>query len=1043
MTAHGQRIRLRMFLEGVEVPIIGIQYNGLPNAPVMAAIQVPPVAEGTRLLPRTLVHVFFLDSYVDDSPYIATKSASTKTTGQKDPTAYQQGLQSSGTNTTQGNANSTDSGEDLTKYKLLFGGEIVGFQWSKDQSQRSLVLQCVDWSNYWDYAYQWNNTDLFGPGLKAMFSGGSTNLFTDFLSNPGEVITNILRTPSVTFPKLKGLAGGIVHLIESIGGTYYGEKKFAGTNTFFTTAELRLHINQMVVAYEDDPTAARLLANQGYGGLFNRLLGGLGGQTSIRQCINALQGVIFHEIYAQPSPKYIPGADGAVGKQNTARLADGVNTAFIAANANASISELNLVKSLITNQDDQPTGSTANPRSKTSLSMRLRKEQSFLKSTAIRANRVDPPVASAVALLTTAAQYVGLAGTSVLGWAPTNFSLTVKILNDLDNAIAKLTKLADLTVSITPKAQQLPPRLVSHILRPDVWFSAPPCCNVIFPEQYNRLQYNRSFLEEPTRLLLKTNDEFFGEDELFDRFYFAPKTSSVQKGKANLTTLLQNDLLAHEVFTGILPVFEKMGELNIFAARGGIAKDKVPQVGLAQRSANFLYFKYRFAARQMTVTGRFNPYIAMGFPGLVIDKHVSIDTLGLYNDLLKKAGQPTRDINRLLGTAFLGNFTQCTASVNQSAATMDIVLAYPRQPDESVEFLGATDLAEVIVSKRIDKDASRTTDVASIAQPAIQALGPNLGTITAVQEVTSLYLNMPDGDPTASMSTKPLMLWGTTSPDKPQPASSRTTARVPIGIEIDPKILSQSVRVGLGLTTAQGKTPKTGASAPVTIRVFRLTEAVPRYQQQPVALPAEEYIRPGWYGDIWHPAKIGQAYQLFFSTGAITDPSVIVDPNGGTFSGTPNAGADALATGQQTNDPNNPTSTAPIAWQLTEGASIEQAAAFLQATYSYIKTAGLNVEEFIRAYTWRPIATLIDMFGTGDLQLSADGNTVVQGIEGFHSRAFGPYSDLFGLVTPEIESITGIKRGTSAAQKVDTRGQKQAAVQDYLAGLGIGKAILG
>ncbi len=132
-----------------------------------------------------------------------------------------------------------------------------------------------------------------------------------------------------------------------------------------------------------------------------------------------------------------------------------------------------------------------------------------------------------------------------------------------------------------------------------------------------------------------------------------------------------------------------------------------------------------------------------------------------------------------------------------------------------------------------------------------------------------------------------------------------------------------------------------------------------------------------------------------------------------------------------------------MVYQLKAGATIEQAAAFLMATYSHIKQSGLDVEEFIRAYTWRPIATMVDMFGTGDLQLSPDGNFIVQGIEGFHSRAFGQFNDLFGLVTPEIEEITGIKRGTNASQKTDTRKQKQDAVRDFIAGLGLGRAIIG
>jgi hypothetical protein len=166
------------------------------------------------------------------------------------------------------------------------------------------------------------------------------------------------------------------------------------------------------------------------------------------------------------------------------------------------------------------------------------------------------------------------------------------------------------------------------------------------------------------------------------------------------------------------------------------------------------------------------------------------------------------------------------------------------------------------------------------------------------------------------------------------------------------------------------------------------------------------------------------------------------DPSGGQGRATNNAASDAAATAAETADPNDPRKSAMLAYQLEYGASIEQAAAFLQATYSHLKQSDMDVEEFIRAYTYRPIATMADMFGTRDLTLNADG-AVLAGVEGFHSRAFGPFSDLFGLVTPEIVNVVGLQRGTTAAQRGDTRKVKQDAVKDYLAGLGLGRAILG
>jgi hypothetical protein len=128
---------------------------------------------------------------------------------------------------------------------------------------------------------------------------------------------------------------------------------------------------------------------------------------------------------------------------------------------------------------------------------------------------------------------------------------------------------------------------------------------------------------------------------------------------------------------------------------------------------------------------------------------------------------------------------------------------------------------------------------------------------------------------------------------------------------------------------------------------------------------------------------------------------------------------------------------------LQANASIQQAVEYLLLTYSYIKQSGADVDEFIGAYTWRPIATLVDMFGTSDLAYDANGENVVQGYEGFHSRAVGPYNNLFGLVTPDIETVLNIKRGSTAAHNIDIRKDRRDMVEAYVTALLYGNALLG
>lgn len=1023
MAGTGQRLRLRLFLEGVEVPVISASVQGLPNAPAACSIQIPPLPEGTRFFPRTLVHLFTLDSYEIQSPLLqdAPSAQALVSSGKVTPTMYERSVLRGVDQ--QGGA----TGEFIDKiavpdylnqhYKLLFGGEIVGFAWTKNAVNRSLVLQCIDWSNYWDYAYQWNNTDLFGPGIKALFSGGSTNLFTDFLESESSAILRIIQSPSVQYPALKGLLGGIVHLLEAIGGSYYYGKKFAGQNIFFSLAELRLHITQMITAFEKDPTASRLINAHGFDGLFGRTLGGLGAQVSIRQAINSLMAMIFHETYAIPTPLYVPGTDGTVSGATRRNVRDDPSVSFIATQADALITAVqNLQESLSLESDGDKL--TANAL-RALLLGRMNDAIGLAKNTLtrIRGKEVEAAKGYYGSALTSLKKAKGLAQQ----WRPGASKRTIDAISAaLADVIARLRRASNMEI-ITRKKKAVPARLNQQIFRPDVWFSAPPRCNVLFPEHYTQLNYQRSFLQEPTRLLLKTNDEFFGEDELFDQFYFAPKGTTLKHQRKTLQSVLANDILEHELFTGILPVFEKMGELNIFAARSGTVNGRMPKIGLAQRSTNFLYYKYRFAARQMQVSGRFNPYIVPGFPGLIVDKYVDIETTKRRQELIDQFGGTNTDINKLLGTHFLANFTEVTHTVDQQQGRTDINCSYPRQPEESVEFLGVIETAQT-VRKRFEKDALRATVVAALNPPRPFSIGPSYGNITGVVEVTQAYrAQSVDGGQKLPLFQGPR-----------RTGTGEARIRVPIGLNLPASAYGDDVVALIG-----------NATQIVTFRAFEVSEEVPRYRREIVDLPAEEYIRPGWYGDCWRPSAIGEVYQQFFQTGAITDEQQVTDVAGASIGVPSQKAIDALAESASGLDFDDPRTTTTALLTLDKDSSIQQSVGFLVQTYSYVKQGGLDIEDFIRTYTWRPIASMVDMFGTSDLTLSKDGQSVLQGIEGFHSRAFGPYDDLFGLVTSDIETVLGLGRSSRAAQQGDTRKRKQDAVKEYVAALQFSRAILG
>lgn len=1036
---YGKRLRLRLFLEGIEIPVISAYVQAAPNSPTTCSIQIPPLPEGTRLLPRTLVHLFFLDDYEAKLPFM---TMGTKRTGtaQRTPTEYQKDedrlkgfIPNEPVEDTNVSGSSDPSGTTITQYKLLFGGETVGFVWNKNSSQRSLVLQCADWSNYWDYAYQYGNTGIFGPGRKVLFSGGATNLFTDFLESKGSVITRIVASGRCnSFPQLQGLAAGIIRLMEAIGGVYYpnpnakDQRRISGQNLFFSTAELRLHITHMVAAFEKDPTSHRLLRRDGWASLFGRQLGGLGGQVSIRKAINALTGVIFHETYGQPCPYYKPGFDNAVSGQKRVRLKDSPDLNVIASTAEAVENAVKSIASLLdTVTDDQIATLGGLSQFKIDIKQRLDEQKRTLNRLQTTASSRRAPSA-ANSIISGATRKISQGSVAFNKWrsgAPT--SIRNQVTAPLNGAASDLDRLSRLTINLTPKGMQEPARLNQHILRPDIWFGAPPRCNVLFPEDYDSITYQRMFLQEPTRLLLKTNDEFFGEDFLFDRFYFAPQAGSVLADKARMSDMMRGDLLDHELFTGILPVFEKSGEFNVFAGSKNLTtkeKKEYKKQGFAQRSANFLYFKYRFNSRQMQVGGKFNPYIACGFPGLIIDRPVDQATAALHNELRRKADLPQQKISEALGTNFLGNFTQVTHSVSQSdgRARTEIACAYPRQPEEPVEFLGTSERAQTI-RKKVGSGTVRATDVAAINAPKVYSLGPNGGRISNVTNVTASYAsgNVDNRVPLYNAKGK--------RGGRVQPVF------VPVGVPTTAQALgSPDVADQVGDPLRE-----------VVFSAFRVEEEVPRYRREQVDIPAEELIRPGWYGDVWSPSKIGTVYQDFFGTGSITDPQTITDNFGGSSTVSSEQAQQASEEQAATGDSSDPRNDALSSLMLDEGSSIQDAVDFLTLTYSYIRQNSLNIDEFIRAYTWRPIASMADIFGTTDLQFSPDGQDVLQGIEGFHSRAFGPYDDLFGLTSPEVEDILGIKRNTVSAHRADTRKIKQEAVQQLSAALTFSRGILG
>ena len=109
MGTQAAPLGLRLFLEGVEVPVISAQVTMQPDQPAVASIQIVPVDSALHFLPRTLVHLFYLDP---EPPEIElTQGGGTfELDGQTVPIEWADTL---------GKGDIAD-----TRYKLMFTGEI-------------------------------------------------------------------------------------------------------------------------------------------------------------------------------------------------------------------------------------------------------------------------------------------------------------------------------------------------------------------------------------------------------------------------------------------------------------------------------------------------------------------------------------------------------------------------------------------------------------------------------------------------------------------------------------------------------------------------------------------------------------------------------------------------------------------------------------------------------------------------------------------------------------------------------------------------------
>ncbi|MHA2333760.1 MAG: hypothetical protein ACXAEU_17170 [Candidatus Hodarchaeales archaeon] len=1022
----GHLLKLRCFLEGIEVPIVSAQVTIQPDAPAQCNIQIPATDRAFEFLPRTLVHVFFWDYYdgPSDTSLISAIEPRQVTTSDEEAMAKtslmpeklslrpnpfsgdDMSMSSDGGSPNVGAVHQSD-GEDSEsindrRWKLFYAGEVIGFQFQKSHNQRAVILQCLDLSVYWDTCYQYkvNASSLHGNAT-AHFVGAGTTLWDTFYQSSTSSIVDVVNRRSRSRPELTGLLSGVVHLLERVGGVYTN-RGFRGVNDFFSIAELRLHLVDMITASEDDNSSQRVFPRRAFNRWTRREAGRLGKISSFREILNLLNGFIFHNTVPCPMAKFEPPETIERSRNRTSSRQIASTPA-----GQAVIVKLGLLHGLAISMR------LAWNRRNFNADQVMIGEVSTAEAIA-RVARISRVATDAVSTLERlgvgkAASDVGTAkdkaqiiesGLRAGGWIARQSLLTSDfntMVSKISSAIRELGGAVRTSSSNVTTEHQVGARLNSQIIRPDIFMCSPPKCNVLFPELYSSISFTRQYLREVSRMRLIVSDEIFGPDALLNNVYFAPDVEvlgerarqgrgATLEGATLERAAYTRRLMDHELLTGVVPVFERMNEVNIAAGRSNHVIHRGARVPFAARAANFQFFKHRLGPRTASMSGKFNPWIAPGFPCLVIDRWMTKEMVELSSlrglDLLSEAeargwyklpqerqNQNISDksydpldawlaLRETVPTQFVGLLMNVTHSVSQEEGSTSYSLTTARTHRERQEFLGAN---KIKVTRRDVGQVKRLSTVAALdsAPPIVGQLGPYYGTIEKVDK---------------SPRRGSFHLYGTFGADRPR----RQRVKVQTGVIQKANVYGPEVTAMVG-----------DGDLEVTFRAYSIEENVDRWVGQDVEIPLEDFLRPPWMSDVWANDKIGAVYQQFFGTGAITDPITV---NTGFVTSTESAdtglqGAEAMARQDTMQDPFR--AEGKTIQEAEMAINVERAIDLLVRTYSAIKHVNADIDEFIRSYIYRPIADLVDILGSRDLKIDPNTGRRLGGTEGFHSRAFG------------------------------------------------------
>lgn len=1027
-------LHLRLFLEGVEVPVVSAQVSINMWSPASAAIQVVPLPQILDLKARTMVHLFFLEE-----PLVRDASQANITLAQ---------LRSE---------SGADTGLSDEAYKLLFCGELVGFSFVKTPMSRAVILQCLDHSAYWD-ALQATMLD-YGPKGNAFISKASLYASNEALfsnvptRSQGEQLKAwILSKPKTPgLENVAGLAGGILSVMEIMGGL---RNYRLGTNDFFTIAELRCHLLSQVTAEDGDSTAQNVLStNVFWDWLYNNLQG-QSGQISLRDMFKLLCQYIYYSIVPNPVAKY----DANI-TQKPVKIPPQKVKAIQSAEYGSVVGACQRIVQGYSQRPPENYQECGNWR------LQVRDE---LVKPLEKIKGVDAEAIRLAKYVDTVLLQAWKKGTALS--SPMLISFRDVAGRALDKLDAMLKQGLDKTVDVPGHTTfvNAASRLRTQIFRPDCYMAPPPACNVIFPEQYSQISYDRNFLGEVTRVELSTYSKIVGPDALTATHLVQP---SIYNSTDKVVKQINNKwrvLMDHELHTGIIAREEWLPDSfsSSVAKRDPATAKMLNNMTLSwqQRVGLHHFFKYRVGPRTLNGAGRFMPYLVCGFPGLVIQQPFYVPDDKRSKDIttdedmisrIMKSKNPAVELDA--PPQFLGLIEGISHSIGQDGGHTSFSMSHCRNhlgiDDEFVGSVlaksksqgGGSHLVRYVVRFQDAKDQKTLNFLRDCTPqaPPDKDSGYVKDRYLADAEVAYTVKSFNETTGVQTLQKK-VQVKKPAEPAKTSTDSKATAeSQSPNGHDI--KIPSAPGKRTLGSEGLHGGKIRIIQVLDESLEEFggqKHFRSIMVYEDIFVSdgnesqdVPFEYVVQPSWLSSSYDNSNVGQkVYQQFFGCDSIVDQLDIKgigltprDPDG-----------ILVKAGEETN-------ALKARIQKIEAQkgliSIEKAVNVIAYLYGKVRAGKLDVDEFVESFTRRPVATKRDMLGSYDLELKVAGSSVTatKGTVGFHTYSVHPScvdaKNLCGLMDNPAMKLSNVAKNSGQLEAVkasyDIRWQKLNKVRAY------------